>query len=53
MPTSTTQQTEELDSSDKYHPKTVQPSTFWPVFNYKTFSMRSMRLYVYEHCTLL
>ena len=32
MPTSTTQQTEELDSSDKYHLKTVQPSTFWPVF---------------------
>ena len=37
MPTSTTQQTEELDSSDKYHPKTVQPSTFWPVFNLQNF----------------
>ena len=37
MPTSTTQQTQELDSSDKYHPKTVQPSTFWPVFNLQNF----------------
>jgi hypothetical protein len=32
IPTSTVQQTETQDTSNEYHPETIQPSTFWPVF---------------------
>jgi hypothetical protein len=32
IPTSTVQQCKSGDSSDEYHPETIQPSTFWPVF---------------------
>jgi hypothetical protein len=33
IPTSTTQKTEKQGTTDdEYHPETIQPSTFWPVF---------------------
>jgi hypothetical protein len=32
IPISTTQSTGTQDTTDEYHPETVQPSTFWPVF---------------------
>ncbi|CAF0959983.1 unnamed protein product [Adineta ricciae] len=32
IPTSARQQTETSDQTEEYHPETVQPSTFWPVF---------------------
>ncbi len=32
IPASTVQQTETRDTTDEYHPETIQPSTFWPVF---------------------
>jgi hypothetical protein len=32
IPTSTSQQSETQNPTDEYHPETLQPSIFWPVF---------------------
>jgi lysophospholipid acyltransferase 1/2 len=32
IPTSTGLQRQTSDTTDEYHPETIQPSTFWPVF---------------------